>query len=582
MLYTSKEWNECFKTDELFPETDIKILSAFFENIPEFAISKSVFNDKLDISHSDILQSEFQDFESTKFATFEHNFWILDGSFEILDDTDEQMQYVQQYLSNELSDDNGYFENPITFEFEFPDHFNIPDYVTMKFDTDTNERPTRIEMLNDTVPTAPVLTTLDIDENKYYHYIPFPKGPLNKKLIISIPSWSMPRRRARVSALFFGTRLCFDKNNLSSFEHQKTCDMVNAELPQNTCTFGVMDIEKYFDPFNENSLIYNMSLSGKKFIIYYKVKINNKWEELLCDTVLLSKIERKSNDIVTNFTLESLFVGETGKFAESKNPLDEWTNYFDILSVIRRYLMKFDNIYANTVPHSLRENIHSKLSLVLQAIDDNYYKREMREWLQLVASALFSIIICKADGTIELKCLVNDNGELNAIEPVDIIPLYNCFNYPELEKIDSISEIQLTTAHGSDAKTDSNYSIKFDEYIGTVEFLPYVLSKKYPEGNSIQTAQNDILVFTKSSSYGVTANEVQYKAYPQFLYDMISESIKITVECMINPAWEMGDVIYIETKSGDMIPGFLTGIDLKYAGSFKGTVTLLSIYGFRH
>lgn len=581
MLYTSNEWNECFKTDELFPETNITITDYFDENVPQVAISKSTFNDKLDISHSDILQDGFVDMPNPKFATFEHNFWILDGSFEVLDETGEESGSVLQYLSNELSDHYGNFKKPITLEFEFTDDFNTPDYITMKFDTDTNERPTKIETLNYTIPTSPVFKTFNIDESKYYHYIPFPKGPGNKRITISIPSWSMPYRRARVSALFFGARLRFDKNDLSSFKHQKTCDMVNAELPQNTCTFGVVDIDNYLDPLNKNSVIYNKSLAGKEFEIYYEIKTNGKWEELLCDTVLLSKIERKSNDIVTNFTLESLFTGETSKFAESNSSRDEWTNYLAILSVIRRYLMKFDTLYTDTIPRSLWVNIHLEISTMLQAIDDNYYKREMREWIQLVASALFSFIVCKPYGHIELKCLVDDNGELKVAEPIDNIPLNNCYKYPELEKVDSISEIQLTTAHGNGAKTDSNYSIEVNNVIGTVDFLPYVLSKKYTGGNSIQTAQNDILVFTKYGYYGLTTDDLQYSAYPQFLYDMISESIKITVECIINPAWEMGDIIEIETKSGDTVSGFLTSIDLEYTGCFKGTVTLLSPKKFR-
>lgn len=581
MLNTSNEWNECFKTDELFPETNITISSFFDENVPLDTISKSVFNDKLDISHSDILQESFVDMPSTKFATFEHNFWILDGSFEVLDDTDEETDYVQQYLSNELSNYEGIFENPITLEFEFTDQFNRPDYITMKFDPDTNERPSKIETLNDSYPPEPVLKTSSIGESKYYHYIPFPKGPINKRLRISIPSWSMPHRRARVSALFFGTKLRFDKNDLSSFKHQKTCDMVNAELPQNTCTFGIVDIENYLDPLNKNSLIYNKSFNGKKFIMYYQMKINDKWEELLCDTVLLSKIERKSNDIVTNFTLESLFTGETGKFAEKRKDSDWWLNYTDLIRIIQYYLLKFDTIYISSIPRSLWARDHTNISNMLQTIDDNYYKREIREWIQLVATTLFSTIVCKPSGDIELMCLVDDNGKLKVTEPVDNIPLNNCYKYPELEKVDSISEIQLTTAHGNDAKSNSNYSIKVNDDIGTVEFLPYVLSKKYTGGNSIQTAQNDILVFTKEVSYGLTTDDLQYSAYPQFLYDMISETIKITVECIINPAWEMGDIIEIETRSGDTVSGFLTSIDLEYAGCFKGTITLLSPKKFR-
>ena len=69
-------------------------------------------------------------------------------------------------------------------------------------------------------------------------------------IVIEILEWSLPYRRARVNDVFVGLRRIYSKNDLVSYSHTQSVDLLSAALPSNKVTFSLRNDEAQWNPDN--------------------------------------------------------------------------------------------------------------------------------------------------------------------------------------------------------------------------------------------------------------------------------------------------------------------------------------------
>lgn len=561
MLEQSAEWQNIFHSDELLPESNV-IIKSDINTINTQAMSV-VSSGRVYFSNVDNFGK--QDFEpgkeEQKLATLELNLWILDGSFNTVIGNAERDK-ENRFVSNNLCDENCDFQDFPYIGLNHSTPFPGTGFMTVKFAPFLEESASGVQ-----IETNNVLGEFSIDSTN--QYIPLKKEeffmPTNS-VVLYIKSWRLPFRRARVSELVLGLRLYFDKTIISRFGHDRTIDMVSAKLPQNDLDFSIIDVECDYDIENPNAKYADSLSANSKFEIYYGYKLSDGWEYKWIDTLYLANLSRPQNGIEASFTLESDIQRMTQVFPNTTSYT--WTSFSNLFANIESLsgVAIIDKDIGNYA-----KIVKSKMNFAHRTLFQDYYTYPMKEWLQTTAATVNVIIFRNVSGSITLKCLVDSNGAILNKTAVDSLSLISCFGYPEIENLNQIKKITLTILRTA---TESS-----SEEQGGVLPTPYVYSKTFNSLGIEQTAKNERIYLTKSTSYGFdpdNANEQVHITYMNWLYNFISGAKKIKVNCIINPAWQVGDILEVELKDGSIVKGYLTEIDINYSGYTKGDIVLLA------
>ncbi|MFQ9515342.1 MAG: hypothetical protein ACLRZ9_05900 [Eubacterium sp.] len=586
MISTSNEWKKLYKPR--FDENgDLEPDSLF---LPESNVNIICNNDVVDTSNWTIKTSKAASIsnaakllsssgainrEEKKIASLEWNFWVLDGSYEVPTESTK----FNGYISDAICDERRVFSEPPQITISSSQKV-LKDYATLKFAYGLSEYATDCTIQSNNEQSVYVMEEYD---DPYIH-ISIP-GDESGSFTLSIIKWSMPYRRARISEFLVGLRIFFDKSNLSKFTHQRTTDMVCAELPQNDCNFSVLDIDCDWDVDNKYAKYANMVNSNTIFALYYGYKLESGWDYKQVDVFYLESLDRPQNGIEANFKLESNINRKTQTFFDTATDNDNynWTSYDKLIQFIAQKSGTTISRTGGNFASSVKDKLCKDYIRPTQKLE--YYKRPMKEWLQLVAAVINTFILRNPDGTFTLKGLVNTTGAITNKTVIDNISLDLCFSYPEIERISEIGKIVLAMLTIPEYRTstsiDSNWS---DPNVGTgttVIYPPSRQTKIY--GNGVeQTAENKIIALGPNPSSSLetppmfTISDGLHTSYMNYLYTFISGARKIKVNCIVNPAWQVGDLISMELKNGTYANGYIIDIDVEYSGLIKGNVTILA------
>lgn len=593
MISTSEEWKNLLSTDELLPESDVNVVCnddvTGTSDTSQFSVSS---NSLAAISN---LQSFLKSADSVaqrtprKIATLEWNFLNLDGKVVVANNNTG----VNRYVSNSVSDENGAFTTAPTITIGYsgpPAGTLFPKYVTLKFDNYAGTYPTSIKLNNS--------SNISINSYDDTYKIVRNSESTTTGTTLYINSWSMPFRRARISEFLLGARLFFDKPQISKFKHQRTTDMVCAELPQNDCSFSVLDLDCEWDANNPNAKLYSLVNNNSVFKIYYGYKLSTGWEYILTDTLLLKSIDRPENGMEANFVLESDInrAIETFLNTTSDNDSYTWTKYSSLLNYIAEktgFSFNTSNINNNFFNASAKTYLCYVFRGQAQTgekntiySDSEYYSRKMNEWLQLLSATMNAYIRKNPNGTYSLIGLLNfSTGAFISSTTVDVINAINCFEYPEIENLKKIKKVVVKTKpiDKDECLEDRDHTVNLDQ--GSRYTYPkYRYSSNFNDSGVKQSAENHLIsVFPNNDSeygnydiFGFQVSDNMHGKYARYLYRFISEAMKIKVNCRLNPAWQVGDLIGVQLKNGQTAKGFIIDLDIEYAGYPKGNVTILA------
>lgn len=232
------------------------------------------------------------------YATLEHNIWGLNGEQIVLPDS---APYGDTgYVGNVMCDAAGVFSTPPVVSVSFSKvHIPLVPGLTVTWSNEYGEYATsfRVKAYNGSAVVfnqlyegnAEVRTVIDADLQQY------------DKISIEILKWSRPHRRARLTYFVIGTDIVYTKDDLMSYTHTQSVDLLSGTLPKNAITFSLDNTNGQWNPDNEEGAEKYL-LQRQALKVKYGMKVGNSTEWIDGGTFYMSEWSTPMNGLEATFT----------------------------------------------------------------------------------------------------------------------------------------------------------------------------------------------------------------------------------------------------------------------------------------
>lgn len=245
----------------------------------------------------------------TPYATLERNLWVLDGSREIVPDSNyDEVGYVGTVLSA----DNGKFEvNPIiTINFSKV-HINLLQGITIKWSEFLNEFAT--EFIVTAHNGTSVVNTKTITNNKSILSVVMMDIANYDRITIEIVKWSLAGHRARIDEIFVGVNKIFSKSGIFSYESSHSVDPISAELPKSEVSFTIDNLDGTYNPYNDEGMSKYL-IERQEINVKYGYKLANGVEWISGGKYYISEWNAEQNGMSADFKARDLLEFMTGTY----------------------------------------------------------------------------------------------------------------------------------------------------------------------------------------------------------------------------------------------------------------------------
>lgn len=185
---------------------------------------------------------------TNKYATFERDYFRLDGSFRIPPKSAEVVPNEVGWWSEEICDADGMFDVPQTLTLTFTEPHNSMG-LTLIFDTMTNEHALDFDIAvyqeNDLLIASEKIT-----DNQNTSFIWLNGLDEYRKIVITIRKWAHPYRRARIVEIDFGVVNEYEGDKLIKVNLIEQMNVVGDTLPANELKFTIDNSTKEFNILN--------------------------------------------------------------------------------------------------------------------------------------------------------------------------------------------------------------------------------------------------------------------------------------------------------------------------------------------
>lgn len=198
---------------------------------------------------------------SKKMATLEKDYFLLDGSFELPDESDNG---EVGWWSGEISDENGILITPQILEFNFTkDHSSAG--FTVVFDNKANEYASDF-----TIQAYDSLGTLLNEDvvigNTLHTYRSNMPVDDYRKVVITFTKTSKPYRRVRVCEVVFGLIEIFDKDNTKYLNLLYETSLNAEKFVAHELVVTIDNVDRKYNMINPNGL-YKYLQQGQKLSV---------------------------------------------------------------------------------------------------------------------------------------------------------------------------------------------------------------------------------------------------------------------------------------------------------------------------
>lgn len=217
------------------------------------------FNNKQNFVDVEELKDEI--IEADKYGTLEQDYYLLDGTFKTFPDSPANMEY----MSEEMSDEEGLFQTPITMTRTFGNRYSATG-MTIKFDTITGDYCSRFRIdwyrdneLIDTAEYTP--TDSEFVLNRLVEAF--------NKVVLTFYETNKPYRYLKLHYLIDGMVRVFDEKELLNLELLEEVSKTAETLPINTLTFDLIvdkSVAYLFQNKQPMKLYHNDNFMGCFFI----------------------------------------------------------------------------------------------------------------------------------------------------------------------------------------------------------------------------------------------------------------------------------------------------------------------------
>jgi len=338
------------------------------------------------------------------YATFEPDYFILDGSMKIPPQYSYEGNDELGFWSNEISDENGIFvENP-TVSFSLGEAHNTLG-LTISFDIINNEYASDFtlqviakvggilhieEVVNNTSPVYTLLKNLD--------------GVGSVDIIVT--KWANGNRRARITEVDFGVIQEYTGTDLIRLNVIEEMDLVGSTVPSNEIQFTLDNQERLFNILNPDG-IYRFILPKQEIRAYFGLKIGegeNDFEFVSIGKYYLTEWQTDEGSMTTTFTARDIFDRlETVEYSVSLTATSLYALAEDILTKADIHDYQIDSKLLGDNTNGFDASLNA------------------REALQSIAIAGRAVIYQDRLGTVVIR----------RIEPIDFSTGYIVFPSPD-------------------------------------------------------------------------------------------------------------------------------------------------------
>lgn len=203
----------------------------------------SVNNKQNFVDLNDLKEDELVE---TKYGTFEKNQFALDGSFELMPDTLDNMGW----WSNQMSDEDGNFTTPLTLEINFSEvHSSLGlTFVFSKAGDYCNNLNIKYYDTNGTLLSSKNFTP------DSYRYVCENNVENYAKIVITFYGTNNPYRYLKLYKILYGAEKVFEGDNLINANILEELDLLSSELRINTLDFKTFSDNDEFNIINPSGL----------------------------------------------------------------------------------------------------------------------------------------------------------------------------------------------------------------------------------------------------------------------------------------------------------------------------------------
>lgn len=354
-----------------------------------------------------------QDYTRVVYATLERNFWVLDGSREILPDLLQKPN--TGYIGAEIDSDT----NRITIT-DY-DGFNTISQCSIEFDKYNCVRNGTIgfydasdKLIYEKTFENNHETTLTLSFEKDitgYH-----------KVVIESKDVALPNQRVRIKSFTAGVIKIFTNKDIISYSAKNNVSLINDKLPTNDINFELDNTDNKFNPDNRNGL-FNYLSKRQEIKIRYGYAFDDGDEYISGGTYYLTEWETPQNSHTATFKAKNAINFFTKPFYKGLNKSKTLAELAkEVLA-----LCNWDDDYVFLDP-------------ILNTIttDAPMPACSCAEALQYIAQAANCMLYIDSNNVITIErisLLANDDDyEINN---------FNEYEYPELEIDDEIHYINI-------------------------------------------------------------------------------------------------------------------------------------------
>lgn len=454
-----------------------------------------------------------------KIITWEQDRTTLDGTFTFASDTPAEWGHVG-WVSDAIADEDGDFATPQVVTFTFGQTHTSAG-VTVTFDTVGDECATHFSISAYDADDELILT-YTVDGNLDSQVLILQAIENFQKIELSITSWCIGHRRARVAEIDCGALLVYDNDQLIRFNTTEELDVTSSTLTIPEFEFTVDNTSKEFDMFNPSG-IYAALEQRQRIVPELGLELANRIEWVPLGAYLLSEWRSDAGSMTATF--------------KGRSKLDLLDGvYVEQLTAVPSYNLKqcIEDIF-NTAGVSGYEVDDSLASIATNGILE---RKTAREAVQLAAMAGCATIRVTRDNTVKVETS-------RATSSVNDISFEEMIEEPKIELLRQTKNVTVfyyntvDTALGSITATDSTVTI------------------------------GDVVSLERNTLINTTARA---QAVAEWMLERLKERKKFTVRYRGNQALELLDLVGLENRYLANVTTYLTKHELSYEGYLSATL----------
>jgi len=455
---------------------------------------------------------------SAKYATYEPEYFKLDGSFTIPPKPDQKPEAELGWWSGVLSEADGTFDPPQVLEFVFTkDHSSMG--ISIAFDDATNEYAADFD-INIYDASNALIHSEQVTNNDNARYVLVKQLDNYRKVEVVIKKWATGYRRARVVEVDFGVVKEYGPSQLIRLNVLREISLTGETIPSSELTFTVDNSSKEFNILNPEGF-YRFLQERQEAKLDMGIEVSpGTFEYIPMGKFYLYDWKSDEGSLTTTFT--ALDIIRLLDDYEMESPTPDTKTLFDLAEEV----FSTAGITDYEIDAAL-QNIST------QAV---YQKMTTRVLLQHICVAGCAVPFTDRDGKLVIKQLVDS-------EPVDNITFDNAYQEPQIKLDKLISAVEVNIYDGGQLD---------DVYILQNGPKGEIYKVDNPFINDATTAQ----------------------AVAEWILATLNKRAIHEANWRQNPALDLGDVLTVENAYGADASAMIYKQEIEYQGYISGRTEL--------